>query len=123
MTIVAMSIPVLRVFFKHAIANYQSSRSKSATASTPTSSALAKLSARGSSKMPTSIADNFSGDSRADVFGRKTNSYLELDDLAVDEKTGRVSYKTPESVPESISESIQNAPEQQPQQWHLRDQA
>lgn len=73
--------------------------------------------------MPTSIADTFSGDSRADVFGRKTNNYLELDDLAVDEKTGRVSCKTTESLPETIPESIPDAPEQQPQQWPMRDQA
>lgn len=112
-----MSIPILRVFFKQAITHYQtnSRQTKSATASTPTSSALANLSLRRSIKMPTSIADNFSSDSRADVFGRHTSSYLELDDLAVDEKTGRVSCKTPESVPDG--------PEQQPQQWPMRDQA
>jgi hypothetical protein len=117
MTIVAMSIPILRVFFKQAISNYQTSsrRTKSATGSTPVGSALASKNPRRSSKMPTSIADNFSTDSRADVFGRGAKSYVELDDLAVDEKTGRVTCVTPDSVPD--------APEQQPQEWPIRDHA
>jgi hypothetical protein len=121
MTIVAMSIPVLRVFFRQAISNYStpSKRTKSATnGSTPKGSAIGNLTAgsgRRSSKLPSSIVDNFSSDSRADVFGRGANDYMELDDLVVDEKTGRVTCATPDSVPDG--------PVQRPQEWPMRDQS
>jgi hypothetical protein len=114
MTIVATSIPVLRVFFKQAVnqamTNYHnsSSRSKSksaASGSTPSnpsnnSSALARDNIRRMSKKTMDTLGHTSTDSLVDDLERgPKEGYIELDDLVVDEKTGRVTASTPESLP------------------------
>ncbi|KAL1801319.1 hypothetical protein ACET3X_001661 [Alternaria dauci] len=121
MTIVATSIPILRVFFKQAVneamSNYHNSwsrsRSKShASGSTPSNpsnnaSSLARDNIRRLSKKTSRITGNTSTDSlfRDDDTvkpGPKEGS-IELNDLVVDEKTGRVTASTPESLPDSIT--------------------
>jgi hypothetical protein len=80
MTIVATSIPVLRVFFKQAvnsaIETYHNSSSRSKS------------------------RNNYSGGSFSDVIGKGGKSYLELEDLVIDEETGRVTALTPEPLPD-----------------------
>jgi len=120
MTIVATSIPILRVFFKQriqeVITSYQnsSSRSKSrtnATGSNPThashnASALARESQRRSRRNTTHTLEHNSTDSLVvDLERGSKEDHIELDNLVVDEKTGRVAALTPET-PEPIPDSI-----------------
>ena len=123
MTIVATSIPILRVFFKtriqEVITSYQnsSSRSKSrtnATGSNPTqashnASALARESQRRSRRNTTHTLEHNSTDSLVvDLERGSKEGHIELDDLVVDEKIRRVAALTPESPesPESITDFI-----------------
>jgi hypothetical protein len=55
-------------------------------------------SSRESSKRTTDLSENLGGEALKDVFKRGSKSYVELDDLVVDEKTGRVTASTPESL-------------------------
>ncbi|KAI4622512.1 uncharacterized protein J4E87_006454 [Alternaria ethzedia] len=121
MTVVATSIPVLRVFFKQAvntaISHYHNSTNRSnkskstGTGSTPSNpsnnaSTLANQSARRLNKNTSRTLENTSTDSLFkddDLERGPKEGYIELDDLIVDEKTGRVSAATPESLPESMS--------------------
>ncbi|KAI4643034.1 hypothetical protein J4E93_007103 [Alternaria ventricosa] len=122
MTVVATSIPVLRVFFKQAvntaISHYHNSTNRSGkskstgTGSTPSNpsnnaSTLANHSARRLNKNTSRTLGNTSTDSLFkdddDLERGPKEGYIELDDLIVDEKTGRVSAATPESLPESMS--------------------
>jgi hypothetical protein len=118
MTIVATSIPVLRVFFKQAVntalSNYHNSTTQSkskstGTGSTPSNpsnnaSTLANHSARRLNKNTSRTMENTSTDSLVDDLERgPKEGYIELDDLIVDEKTGRVTAATPDSLPESMS--------------------
>ncbi|KAH6865728.1 hypothetical protein BKA58DRAFT_226345 [Alternaria rosae] len=119
MTVVATSIPVLRVFFKQAvntaISHYHNSTSRSnkskstGTGSTPSNpsnnaSTLANHSARRLNKNTSRTLENTSTDSLVDDLERgPKEEYIELDDVIVDEKTGRVTAATPDSLPESMS--------------------
>ena len=94
MTIVATSIPVLRVFFKRAVNSartyYGSSDRTKKTNPANAASTLAHGSGLRTIKKTTHVDQRFSGNnSMADVL-RGTNNYVELDDLTVDEKSGRV---------------------------------
>jgi hypothetical protein len=119
MTVVATSIPVLRVFFKHAVQSaietYQNSSSRSKSRTSPsiapsTVNASLQRSAKRmsvvvagkhtSSKRRTGAADNYSGGSISDVLGRGSKGYLEMDDLVIDEETGRVTASTTKSLSE-----------------------
>jgi hypothetical protein len=46
-----------------------------------------------------------------EVFGKGSKNYLELDDLVVDEETGRVTAASPES--------LTRAPKRHEPSWHL----
>jgi cation transport regulator ChaB len=105
MTIVATSIPVLRVFFKQAvnsaIETYHNSSSRSKSRNNPSSApSTANVSLQRSSKRRTGTANNYSGGSFSDVIGKGGKSYLELEDLVIDEETGRVTALTPEALPD-----------------------
>ena len=119
MTIVATSIPILRVFFKQRIQEVltsyhnSSSRSKSrtnASGSNPTNpshngSALTRESQRHSRRNTTYRLEHSSTDSLVvDLERGSKEGHIELDDLVVDEKTGRVATLNVDS-PESISGS------------------
>ncbi|EFQ95833.1 hypothetical protein PTT_04703 [Pyrenophora teres f. teres 0-1] len=120
MTIVATSIPILRVFFKQrikeAITSYQnsSSRSKSrtnASGSNPSqpshnASAISRENKRRSKRNTTYMVEHTSTDSLfVDLESGSKEDHIELDDLVVDEKTGRVTALTPKSA-ESMPDSI-----------------
>jgi hypothetical protein len=112
MTIVATSIPVLRVFFKQAvnlaIENYHNSSSKSRSKTGPSkpASTIAQVSLRRSSKRTTDTADDYSNESLEDVLGRVSKGHMELEDLVVDENTGRVTTSTPESTPNAAEHRV-----------------
>ncbi|RYO08635.1 hypothetical protein AA0119_g1411 [Alternaria tenuissima] len=111
MAIVATSIPVLRVVLKGvvntAIEGYNTSgRSKSRTNS---SQVLSSGGWKQSSKRPTDLSVTLCGDES--LMKSHGKGYLELDDLIVDEDTGRVSAATPVSISE--------AKEQRVPQWPL----
>ncbi|KAH8636797.1 hypothetical protein IG631_08632 [Alternaria alternata] len=120
MTIVATSIPILRVFFKQAVSqamsNYHNSTSRSKSKSTASGSNPSQPSNNAStlandtrrlSKKITHITGHTSTDSlfRDDDIENqdRKEGYIELDDLVVDEKTGRVTALTPDSLPDSIT--------------------
>ncbi|RYO65651.1 hypothetical protein AA0116_g2385 [Alternaria tenuissima] len=120
MTIVATSIPILRVFFKQAVSqamsNYHNSTSRSKSKSTASGSNPSQPSNNAStlandtrrlSKKITRITGHTSTDSlfRDDDIENqdRKEGYIELDDLVVDEKTGRVTALTPDSLPDSIT--------------------
>jgi hypothetical protein len=95
MTIVAISIPVLRVVFKQAfntaMAGYTSGQSKGSKSRTNPSNVASlsnRMSTRQFSKKTPDIS--VSGESGKDVFGPGAQHYVELDDLVVDERTKRV---------------------------------
>jgi hypothetical protein len=106
MAIVATSIPVLRVVFKHAfnsaIEGYTGhSKSKSRSHSSNAASSGNRMSSRQLSKKTSEIS--VSGESVKEVFGRGSRgseNYVELDDLVVDDETGRVTASSPESPPD-----------------------
>jgi hypothetical protein len=106
MTIVATSIPVLRVVFKQvvnsAMEGYNSSgpsRASKPRTNPPTTTSWRgrRGSTQQSSKKTVDIS--ISGDSLKDVFGKSSQNYVELDDLVVDHETGRVTASTPDSLP------------------------
>ncbi|KAI1522365.1 Peroxidase-2 domain containing protein, partial [Pyrenophora tritici-repentis] len=113
MTIVATSIPILRVFFKQrireVITSYQnsSSRSKSrtnASGSNPSqpsqnASAIARENKQRSKRNTIHTMEHTSTDSLfVDLESGSKEGHIELDDLVVDEKTGRVTALTPETT-------------------------
>jgi hypothetical protein len=110
MTIVATSIPVLRVVFQQAfntaIAGYtgQSKASKSRTNPSNTASLQNRLSTRQFSKKTPDIS--ISGES-AKEFGSGSQHYVELDDLAVDDQ-GRVTSSSPDARPDSSERHVPN---------------
>lgn len=123
MAIIATSIPVLRVVFKNAlnsaIEGYTGSsgcKSRSKSRSYPSNPASLgnRMSTRQSSKKTPEITiSGGCGESTEDVFGRGSNgskNYVELDDLAVDEETGRVTASSPESLPDHTERHVPNWP-------------
>lgn len=112
MAIVATSIPVLRVVFKHAldsaIAGYtgQSKGSKSRT--TPSNAATLQNRASTLQFSKKTLNTSVSGDSVKDVFGRESQHYVELDDLVVDEQTRRVTSTSPDARPDSSERHVPN---------------
>ncbi|EUC48301.1 hypothetical protein COCMIDRAFT_87632 [Bipolaris oryzae ATCC 44560] len=123
MAIVATSIPVLRVVFKRAFnsaiegytgSSRSKSRSKSRSYPSNAASSGNRMSTRQSSKkMPDIMVSRECGESVEEVFGRGSNrskNYVELDDLAVDEESGRVTASSPESLPDHAERHIPNWP-------------
>ncbi|EMD95135.1 hypothetical protein COCHEDRAFT_1091013 [Bipolaris maydis C5] len=121
MAIVATSIPVLRVVFKHAlnsaIEGYTSSsrsKSRSKSRSYPSYAVSLKnqMSTRQSSKKtPEITVSGECGESLEEVFRHGSNgsqNYLELGDLAVDEQTGRITASFPESVSDHAERHVPN---------------
>lgn len=109
MTIVATSIPVLRVFFKRAVNTardyYSTSDRTKKTNQGNAASMLAHGSGMRTIRKTTHVDQSFSSNnSMADVLRRGSKTYVELDDLAVGEKTSRVTASIPESVPESTDQ-------------------
>lgn len=109
MTIVATSIPVLRVFLKQAVTsviesyNNSSGRSgKSRINPQNTASTVADVSKRRMSKRPTDTNltgfTNISKESLVDTDRSMSKGYLEMDDLAADEGMRRVPTATPDSM-------------------------
>lgn len=113
MTIVATSIPVLRVVltqaFNSAVAGYtgQSSANKSRTNPSNVASLHNRLSTRQFSKKTPDIS--ISGDSAKEVFGGGSQHYVELDDLPVDDQ-GRVISSSPDARPDSSERHVPNYP-------------
>ncbi|KAF3032715.1 hypothetical protein E8E12_002246 [Didymella heteroderae] len=113
MTIVATSIPVLRVVFKQAfnsaIAGYtgQSKASKSRTNPSNAASLQNRMSTRQFSKKTPDIS--VSGESTKDVFGSGSQHYVELDDMVVDDQ-GRVTSSSPDARPDSSERHVPNWP-------------
>lgn len=117
MAIVATSIPVLRVVFRQAfnsaIEGY-TGQSKSKSRSNPSNAASSgnRMSTRQFSKKTPEIS--VSGESVKEVFGRGSHgseNYVELDDLAVEEGTGRVTASSLETLPDDAERHILN--------WHV----
>jgi hypothetical protein len=117
MAIVATSIPVLRVVLKHAVnsalegytgSSRSKSRSKSRSYPSKATSSGNRMSTRQSSKKtPDITVSGECGDSVKEVFGRGSQgNYVELDDLAVDEETGRVTASSPESLPDHAERHV-----------------
>jgi len=122
MAIVATSIPVLRVVLKHAVNSALegytgSSRTKSRTKSRSypskaTSSGNPMSTRQSSKKTPDITVSGECGDSVKEVFGRGSQgNYVQLDDLAVDEETGRITASSPESLPDHAERHVPN--------WHV----
>jgi hypothetical protein len=115
-TIVATSMPVLRVFFQRAvnsaIETYQNSsgRGKSRNDPTATASTRAEVSLCQSSKRETDAIDVYSQESLEDHVGRDSKGYFGLEDLIVDEDTGRVSAATPESTMDAVEHRVPEWP-------------
>jgi hypothetical protein len=114
MAIVATSIPVLRVVLKQvmvsAIEGYNSSGpSKASKASTNPSNAASsqdRNATRQSNKRTVDVS--VSRDSAKDAFGRESKHYVELDDLAVDKGTGRITASTPDSLRDAPEHHVPN---------------
>lgn len=102
MTIVATSMPVLRVFVHRAVTSaidtYNSSRDKSRNGTSRAASTGADVSFRQSQKSSKRNTES------VDTISRGSKGYLELEELVVDETTGRVTVLTPESIPDSIEQ-------------------
>jgi hypothetical protein len=110
MTIVATSMPVLRVFFKQAvntaISNYHNSsshRKSKSTASNP-GSTVPRDHARRASKTGTHGEQQTSSTESLmeDLERGHKREEIELEELVVDEKTGRVTAKMPNSMPNVV---------------------
>ncbi|KAL6152004.1 hypothetical protein ACJBU6_08895 [Exserohilum turcicum] len=66
-----------------------------------------------SRKTPEMTASGECGESVEEVFGRRSNeseNYVEMDDLAVDEETGRVTTSSPEPLPDHAKRHVPNWP-------------
>ncbi|KAI4947196.1 hypothetical protein J4E86_008821 [Alternaria arbusti] len=117
MAIVATSIPVLRVIFRQAFNSAMegyTGQSKSKSRSNPSNAGSSgnRLSTRQLSKKTPDIS--VSGESVKEVFGRGSRgskNYVELDDLVVDEATGRATA--------SSLESLANDGERHVLNWHV----
>lgn len=123
MAIVATSIPVLRVVFKHALnsaiegytgSSRYKSRSKSRSYPSNAASSGNRMGTQQSSKKTPEIkASGECGESVDEVFERGSNgseNYVELDDLAVDEETERVTASSPEFLPDHAEHHVPNWP-------------
>ncbi|KAF3041283.1 hypothetical protein E8E12_002732 [Didymella heteroderae] len=112
MTIVATSMPVLRVFVtkavNSAIETYQNSssrsRNKSRMENSTAKSTGADISLRQSSKKTTDTLQSKNQDFLEDRVGQDSKGYLELEevDLVVDERTGRITAVTPDLAPDTV---------------------
>ncbi|OAK93865.1 hypothetical protein IQ06DRAFT_287418 [Phaeosphaeriaceae sp. SRC1lsM3a] len=114
MTIVATSIPVLRVIVKQAfntaIAGYTTGSKSSKSRTNPSNAATLqnrKSTLQFSKKTPDV---SVTGDSAKDVFGSGSQHYVELDDLVVDEQTGRVTSGSPDARPDSSERHVPKSP-------------
>ncbi|KAL5120372.1 hypothetical protein ACEQ8H_001662 [Pleosporales sp. CAS-2024a] len=122
MTIIATSIPVLRVVFKHAVHSAIDGYNRSTDGGTKSrthpidteSGALAHI-PRMSKRPMGMIVKDCSKESLVDGTRKFSHleDYLEMEDIVVDERTGRVTAVTPES--------IQDPTEQKASQWPLCD--
>lgn len=108
MTIVAVSMPVLRVFVQRAVSSavgtyLQSSRDKSRNEKSKADKSGAEVSSHQSKRTTDSV----------EIIGRTSKGYLELEELVVDETTGRVTVLSREQEP------IPDTPEQKESSWPL----
>jgi hypothetical protein len=117
MAIVATSIPVLRVVFKQAfnsaIDGYTGGTKASRSRTNPSNAASSqnRASTRQLSKKTPNVSINGEcGESVKEVFGRGSENYVELDDLVVDEETGRVTASSPDSLPDHSERHVPNWP-------------
>jgi hypothetical protein len=118
MTIVATSMPVLRVIVTKAVSSaietYQhSSRNKSRNDNSTTRSKGGNLSSlRQSSKKTTDTLQSSTQDFLDDRVGKDSKGYLELEemDLVVDERTGRITAATPKSMPDAAEHKVTGWP-------------
>lgn len=112
MTIVATSMPVLRVFVTRAVDSalegYQNSSSRSRNKSRMEGSTVkttgVDISLRQSSKKTLDTLQSSNRDFLDDRAGQYSKRYLELEemDLVVDERTGRITAVTPDSVADTV---------------------
>jgi hypothetical protein len=113
MTIVAISIPVLRVVFKQAfnsaIAGYtsQSKASKSRTDPSNVASLQNRISTRQFNKKTSDMS--VSGESANNVFGSESQHYVELEDLVVNDQ-GRAMSSYPDAQLDSYKRHVPNWP-------------
>ncbi|KAF2997634.1 hypothetical protein E8E13_004741 [Curvularia kusanoi] len=110
MTIVAVSMPVLRVFVQRAVTSAidtynNSSRDKSRIENSRATATGADVTLRQSNKSSNRTSNS------VEMLSRGSKGYLELEDLVVDETTGRVTVLTSEALPDT--------PEQKTSQWPL----
>lgn len=111
MTIVATSIPVLRVLLKEAlnsaITGYTSQSKSSKSRTTPSSAATLqnRMSTLQFGKKTPDIS--VGRESAKDVFGGGSQHYVELDDLVVDDR-GRVTSSSPDTRPDSSEHHVPN---------------
>lgn len=110
MTIVATSIPVLRVVFKQAlnsaIAGYagRSKASRSRTTPSNTGTLQDRVSNLQFGKKTPEIST--SGDSVKDMLARGSQHDLEMDDMVVDKQTRRVTSPSPDGRPDSSEHQV-----------------
>lgn len=113
MTIVATSIPVLRVVLKKAVSSAitgytnQSKSSRSRTDPSNNASSHNRISTRQFSKRTLDVS--VSGGSAKEVFGRGSKHYVELDDLGVDDQ-GRLTSSSPDARPDSSERHVPTCP-------------
>jgi hypothetical protein len=110
MTIVATSMPVLRVFVLSIVTSVidtynNSNREKSRNGLSKAATTGADVSFRQSSN------SNNRATKSIEMLNRGSERYLELEDLVVDERTGRVTAATPDTIIDH--------PEQTKSQWPL----
>lgn len=119
MTIVATSIPVLRVLFKQAlttaIAGYtsQSKGSKGSKSRTIPSNVANSQNRKSGLQFSKKTPDiSVSGDSSKDAFGSGSQHYVELDDLVVDNEKNRKtsSSLSADARPESVERHVPKSP-------------
>jgi hypothetical protein len=119
MAIVATSIPVLRVFLKQVVENYQttqgtrgsrSSKSRN-NGSSNNSTALSNRLQRANKKNPAMSEKSSNEESLVDVsVERDSKSFMEMEDLVVDEATGRVTMRTPDTLPDASERHVSTWP-------------
>jgi hypothetical protein len=112
LTIVATSMPVLRVFVQRAVTSAidtysNSSREKSRFQLSKSATTGADISFQQPSNSNNKTTNS------VEMLSRSSKGYLELEGLVVDEITGRVTAATPETITDH--------PEQKISQWPLRN--
>lgn len=117
MTVIATSMPVLRAFFQNAVNSAieaygnSSSRDKSRSEPSRAASTNAGVILWQPGKNTADSVETCSREFLGDRVGRGSKGYLELEELVVDENTGRITVAAPELV--------SNATEHKAPKWPL----